>query len=101
MYYVCVLAQNRKQDFTNASAGNAGRRLLIRFTEFANLCLTGRVLAGIQPVFCDASLGALNKRDGCIRPIAVSTTLRHFVAKSAKMAERFLPAQLGLGVTSD
>ena len=92
------------KDLTSASAGDAGRRLLTRLTEFANLCLTGRVPAGIQPVFCGASLCALNKKDGGIRPIAVGSTFRRLVAKSAcravtaKMAERFLPVQLGFGV---
>jgi hypothetical protein len=73
-------------------------------TEFANLCLTGRVPAVIQPVFCGASLCALNKKDGGIRPIAVGSSLRRLVAKAAckavmtKMAARFLPVQLGFGV---
>jgi hypothetical protein len=35
----------------------------MRMTQFANLCLTGRVPAVIQPVFCGASLCALNKKD--------------------------------------
>ena len=45
------------KDLTSASAGDAGQRLLTRLTDFANLCLSGRVPAGIQPVFCGASLG--------------------------------------------
>ena len=62
------------------------------------------VPAEIQPVFCGASLCALNKKDGGIRPIAVASTLRRLIAKTAckavtvKMAERFLPVQLGFGV---
>jgi len=81
------------------SAGDAGLRLLTRLTEFTNLCLTV-----IQPVFCGASLCALNKKDGGIRPIAVGSTLRRLIAKAAckavmpKMAARFLPFQLGFGV---
>ena len=92
------------KDLTSASAGDAGQRLLTQLTEFTNLCLTGRVPAVIQPVFCGASLCALNKKDGGIRPIAVGSTLRRLIAKAAckavtaKMAARFLPVQVGFGV---
>lgn len=92
------------KDLTSASAGDAGQRLLGRLTDFANLCLAGRVPAAIQPVFCGASLCALNKKGGGIRPIAVGNTLRRLVAKAAckavmvKMAAKFMPVQLGFGV---
>ena len=50
-----------------------------------------------------ASLCALNKKDGGIRPIAVGSTLRRLVAKTAakcvqKTAARMAPTQLGFGV---
>ena len=92
------------KDLTTASAGEAGQRLLVQLTKFTNLCLLGRVPVEIQPIFCGASLCALNKQNGGIRPIAVGSTLRRLVAKAAckavssKMAERFLPIQLGFGV---
>jgi hypothetical protein len=92
------------KDLTSASAGDAGQRLLFSLLEFANLCLTGRVPAIIQPVFCGAALCALNKKDGGIRPIAVGSTLRRLIAKAAckavtaKMAEQFLPVQIGFGI---
>ena len=92
------------KDLTSASAGDAGRRLLARLTEFTNLCLTGHVPAVIQPTFCGASLCALNKKDGGIRPIAVGSTMRRLVAKAAckavmsKITAHFLPVQLGFGV---
>jgi hypothetical protein len=47
------------KDLSSASAGDAGHRLLMRMTEFANLSLTRRVTDVNQPVFCDASLCAL------------------------------------------
>ena len=50
------------KDLTSTSAGDAGQRLLCRLTEFINLCLTGRVPADIQPIFCGAALCALNKK---------------------------------------
>ena len=73
-------------------------------TEFNNLCLRGRVPVEIQPVFCGASLLALKKKDGGLRPIAVGNTLRRLVAKAAckvvtsKLVDRFVPVQLGFGV---
>jgi hypothetical protein len=92
------------KDLTSASAGDAGRRLLASLTNFTNMCLRGRVPVVIQPVFCGASLCALNKKGGGLRPIAVGNTLRRLVSKTAcravtaKMAMHFLPVQLGFGV---
>jgi hypothetical protein len=71
------------KDVTSALAGDAGHRLVMRMTEFASLGLTGRVPAAIQPVFCGASLCAVNKKDSGIRPIAVGSSLRRLVAKAA------------------
>ena len=92
------------KDLTSESAGDAGHRLVTRLTEFTNMCLKGHVPVDIQPVFCGASLCALAKKDGGIRPIAVSSTLRHLVSKAAckkvskKMATEFSPIQLGFGI---
>ena len=92
------------KDLTSASAGDAGRRLLTQLTEFANICLIGRVPDVIQPVLCGASLCALNKKDGGVRPIAIGFTLRRLVCKAAckavmsRMASRFQPVQVGFGV---
>jgi hypothetical protein len=71
------------KDLMGASAEDAGRRLLIILTEFANVCLLGRVPEVIQPVFCGASLCALGKKDGGNRPIAVGGNFRRLVAKAA------------------
>jgi len=64
------------KDMTSAHTGEAGQRIICRLTEFVNLCLAGKIPPFIQPVFCGASLCALNKKDGGLRPIAVGTTLR-------------------------
>ena len=78
--------------------------MISRLTDFANVCLSGNVPPSIRPIFCGASLCALNKKDGGIRPIAVGSTLRRLVAKTAakcvqeKMAARMAPTQLGFGV---
>lgn len=92
------------KDLVGATTGDTGQRLLAQLTDFVNLCLSGRVPEGIRPVFCGASLCALNKKGGGIRPIAVGCTLRRLVAKAAckaltaKMAALFLPVQVGFGV---
>ncbi len=82
----------------------AGHRLRSCLTDFVNLCLAGGVPLSIRPVFCGASLCALNKKGGGIRPIAVGCTLRRVVAKTAarsvqeKMSAKMAPTQLGFGV---
>jgi hypothetical protein len=92
------------KNIISASAGDTGHRLQMRMIEFGNLCLTGRVPAIIQPVFCGASLCALNKKDGGTKPIVVGSSLRRLVANAAckagmtKMAARLLPVQLGFRV---
>jgi hypothetical protein len=92
------------KDLTSVHTGDAGQRLVSQLTEFANVCLAGDVPTAIRPVFCGASLCALIKKDGGIRPIAVGCTLRRLVAKSAsksvqeKMAAKLAPIQLGFGV---
>jgi len=92
------------KDLINVNTGDAGQRLVSRLTEFANICLAGKIPTSIRPIFCGASLCALNKKDGGIRPIAVGCTLRRLVAKIAaksvqqKMAAKMAPTQLGFGV---
>ena len=92
------------KDLTNAQSGEAGQRLISRLTDFANVCLSGNVPPSIRSIFCGASLCALNKKDGDIRPIAVGSTLRRLVAKTSakcvqeKTAARMAPTQLGFGV---
>ena len=87
-----------------AHTGAAGQLLLTRLTEFTNVCLSGRVPLVVRPVFCGASLCALSKKDGGIRPIAVGCTLRRLVAKAAcsavrdRVTESLAPLQLDFGV---
>ena len=71
------------QDMVGTSAGAEGILLLQSLTAFTNLVLTGDIPAEIRPFFCGASLTALNKKDGGVRPIAVGCTLRRLVAKVA------------------
>jgi len=94
------------KDLTNVHTGDADQRLISQLTEFVNVCLAGDVPIAIRPVglFCGASLCALIKKDGGIRPIAVGCTLRRLVAKTASklvqetMAAQLAPIQLGFVV---
>jgi hypothetical protein len=60
-----------------------GLQLINSLTSFRNIILDGKIPPVIQPVFCGASLFALSKKSGGIRPIAVGCTLRRLVAKVA------------------
>ena len=90
-------------DLTSSSAGLEGERLLRALTAFTNLILSGGTPVEIQPIFFGASLIALNKKDGGVRPIAVGCTLRRMVAKTAsasvmsRMGLMLAPLQLGYG----
>jgi len=78
-----------------------GQRLLTFLTEFAKICLCGRVTAAVRFFFCGASLCTLSRKDGGIRPIAVGYTLRRLVAKAVvcdRVAEQLALLQLGFGV---
>ena len=78
--------------------------LLTALTDFCSLVLRGDVPQEVRPFFFGASLVALRKKSGGVRPIAVGCTLRRLVAKIAgkrvtdEMAEMLVPRQLGYGV---
>ena len=77
---------------------------LCALTEFCNLVLHGDVPDEVRPFFFGATLVALRKRSGGVRPIAVGCTLRRLIAKVAsrmvrdEMAQLLSPRQLGYGV---
>jgi hypothetical protein len=77
--------------------------LLETLTRFINLLLEGRVPTAVRPILFGASLTALNKKNGGIRPIAVGYTWRRLAAKiccsyvSEKAAVILTPRQLGFG----
>ena len=66
--------------------------------------LRGDIPEIVRPLFFGASLVALSKKSGGVRPIAVGCTLRCLVAKvacnlvAADMANLLAPRQLGYGV---
>ena len=92
------------KDMIGAAAGEGGNILLQALTRFVNLVLEGKVTPPARHFFFGATLLALGKKDGGVRPIAVGCTLRRLVAKCAcnsvkrAMAALLAPHQLGFGV---
>ena len=66
---------------TAPGSAEAGRRFLVSLTKFVNLVLEGGVPVFARPVFFGASLCALGKKDGGIRPIAVGNDLLRLATK--------------------
>ena len=91
------------KDMISRSAGDAGARLLSSITKFVNLVLRGSVCPQVLPVLFGASLCALEKKCGGVRPIAVGNTLRRVVGKvvsrsvQQEMGDFLRPVQLGYG----
>ena len=81
-----------------------GSTLLAALTNFCTLVLKGDIPLEVRPFFFGASLVALQKESGGVRPIAVGCTLCRLSAKVASrtvlddMAELLSPRQLGYGV---
>ena len=75
--------------------------LLTVLADFCSLVLRGDVPRAVRPFFFGASLVALRKKTGGVRPIAVGCTLRRLVAKIAgrkvldEMTNLLAPHQLG------
>ena len=76
-------------------------RLLTSLAEFVNLILRGEVPEFVRQIFYGATLCALGKKDGGVRPIAVGCTLRRLAAKvgarplSTQLGDSLRPVQLG------
>jgi hypothetical protein len=89
------------KDMTSPYTGIIGQKLLSILVQFSNLCLAGCVPVEVRPVLYGASLCALAKKSGGVRPIAVGSTVRRLVAKAACRSVKVIklaPKQLGFGV---
>ena len=77
--------------------------LIESLTNFVNFVIGGDVPVGARPFFFGATLTALNKKDGGVRPIAVGCSLRRLAAKCLcksvfdDMGSLLFPHQLGFG----
>ena len=95
------------KDMIGRAAGGGGPLLLRSLSSFINMVLAGEVAPLARPFFFGASLIALNKKDGGVRPIAVGCTLRRLAAKCASshvkqaMAALLAPHQLGYGTPQE
>lgn len=92
------------KDLVGPATGGGVHSLLSALASFVTLVLAGRTPPSIRPFFFGATLIALEKKDGGVRPIAVGCTLRRLAAKVASgrvledMAALLAPRQLGFGV---
>lgn len=92
------------KDIISLSAGAAGKRALESITKLCNFMLAGKLNEEICELLYGASLCALVKKDGGIRPIAIGTTVRRLTSKIAcfsvksDMVDYLLPRQIGFGV---
>ncbi len=69
------------KDLTTEKTGAAGACLLEALTDVINHILAGKVPEGIPPFLYGASLVALEKKDGGVRPIAIGSTFRRLLGK--------------------
>ena len=92
------------KDMTTSSIAEAPA-LLSALASFSNLVLEGKTHPTIRPFLFGATLVALDKKGGGVRPIAVGCTLRRLVAKIAgnkvmeEATDLLAPRQLGYGVS--
>jgi hypothetical protein len=90
------------KDIISLSAGEAGQKALRALTKLCNFLLSGQLPSEICHLLYGASLCALNKKDGGIRPIAIGKCLRRLTSKLACFQSRNIvnsylsPHQLGV-----
>ena len=83
------------------ASAEAGSRFLTTLTRFINMILKGEVPGFALATFYGATLCALNKKGGGVRPIAVGNTFRRLATKigarplSAALGSELSPVQLG------
>ena len=91
------------KDLLSGKSGLGSNLLSQALTRFVNFVLKGEIREDARPFFFGASLVALSKPGGGVRPIAVGYTLRRLVAKCASLPIReamgnlLSPLQLGYG----
>lgn len=92
------------KDLLYVQNGDTGSRFLKAVTSLTTIILKGDVPLSVSPYFYGASLTALQKKCGGIRPIAVGNSWRRISAKIAcrkvasVLSNLFLPNQLGVGI---
>ena len=95
------LSPQHVKDMIRPTTIDGGAALTSALARFVNLVLEGKTPLTIHPFFLGASLTALTKKEGGVRPIAVGCTLCRFIAKVAgskvrdEMIDLLAPRQLG------
>ena len=98
--------QHLKECFVHINESPDKSRRLSILSDFMNIIISGKVPKEIRPIFFAARLIALNKKDGGIRPIAVSNSFRRMASKlvakigAQTLASFFNDTQFGIGVRS-
>ena len=91
------------KDLISPAGAEAASKLCLTLAKFAGFVLRTAIPESVRQIFFGASLTALRKPDGGIRPIAVGSTLRRIVCKvvsqrvAVPMGELLRPVQLGYG----
>ena len=95
----------RPQHLKDILSDRDSRKVLLpALVSFVQLVLEGTTPSSVRPFFFKANLRALHKKQGDIRPIAVSCTLSRLTAKVAgslvmnEMGNLLAPRQLGFRV---
>ena len=100
------LRPDHLKDLTHRTTGTAGTDLLEALSRLVNRILAGEVPKEVCPVLFGATLVALNKKGGGIRPIAVRSVLRRTAGKLAcltiieDLRPLLQPHQLGFATES-
>ena len=101
-----LLKPQHLKDLMLKSVGEPSRHLLSSLTNLCNLLLSGKVLQDVIPSLYGASLLALTKPCGGIRPIAIGCVYRRLackiaaaVVKSSSAPSILSPHQLGVGTS--
>ena len=98
------LRPSHLHQFLGEGAGDERATVECGLQAFGEVCTAGRVPNAIIPFFFGATLCALRKNDGSLRPIAIGNVLRRLISKaiSASLRDRaatlLSPNQLGVGI---
>ena len=88
----------------NSGAPDQSKRAITSLTKFVNLASRGQLPEFVAPILCSATLTALKKLKGGVRPIAVGEVIRRLIAKciareaNSEAADLFNTKQLGVAV---
>ena len=88
----------------NCGGPDQSKRAITSITKFVNLASRGQLPEFVAPILCSATLTALKKLKGGVRPIAVGVVIRRLIAKciareaNSEAADLFNTKQLGVAV---